>query len=229
MSKHAFAGFPDDLTAFLADLDTNNAKPWFDANRQRYEDSYVTPALRFAAAIEAPLKKLAPAIRIEPKINGSLMRINRDVRFSKDKRPYKTWLHMMFWEGANKRTLAPAFYFGIDTGGLSLAAGLYGFTARQLAAYRDAVADEKSGSRLAAVIKRAGYEMGGKKLKRVPRGFDADHPRAELLCHKGLYVLHRKALPRVMKTAAAVDHCMAHYRKMRPVQKWLAEFLGEIA
>ena len=82
MSKHAFAGFPDDLTAFLADLETNNAKPWFDANRQRYEDSYVTPALRFAAAMEAPLEKLAPAIRIEPKINGSLMRRRFAASFS---------------------------------------------------------------------------------------------------------------------------------------------------
>ena len=100
---HAFSGFPRETARFLADLAKNNEKAWFDAHRGDYDQFYVAPALAFVAAIGPRLQKISPTVAFEPRINGSLFRINRDVRFSKDKRPYKDHIDLWFWHGARTR------------------------------------------------------------------------------------------------------------------------------
>ena len=109
----AFTGFSKDTIAFLRELEKNNTKVFFDANKARFEKVWVEPAMALVMAVGPALQKRTPAISFEPRIGGSLMRMNRDVRFSKDKSPYKTHLDLFFWEGEDKgwarRAKKPAF------------------------------------------------------------------------------------------------------------------------
>lgn len=90
-------GFPAETLAFLRGLAENNTKAWFEAHRADYQAHYVEPALAFVAALGPRLQQIAPGAQFEPRINGSLFRINRDVRFSADKSPYKHHIDLWFW------------------------------------------------------------------------------------------------------------------------------------
>lgn len=91
--------FSAETVEFLTDLRAHNDKAWFDANRARYEFGYVEPAKDFVEVMGPGLEKLVPGIHAEPSVRGSIFRINRDIRFSSDKRPYKDHLDFWFWEG----------------------------------------------------------------------------------------------------------------------------------
>ena len=95
----AFTGFGPATFTFLKDLGRNNNKEWFQAHRSAYEDDFLEPGLAFIEAIGPLIAKFSPDVRAEPRIGGSMMRINRDIRFSKDKRPYKDHLDMAFRRG----------------------------------------------------------------------------------------------------------------------------------
>src|SRR4051812_26183724 len=94
-----FAGFPKQTFAFLAGIHAHNEKAWFDEHRDLYEAGYVVPARAFVEALGAKLKTISPGVQYEAKVNRSMHRINRDIRFSKDKRPYKEHLNLWFWHG----------------------------------------------------------------------------------------------------------------------------------
>lgn len=104
-----FRGFPKDTLVFLRGTRAHNDKAWFDAHRVDYDEHYVTPAKAFVSAAGPRIAKLAPDIEAEPLINGSIFRINRDTRFSKDKRPYKDHLDFAFWEGERKFGMSSFF------------------------------------------------------------------------------------------------------------------------
>ena len=106
----SFTGFPPETFAFLAGLEKNNSKEWFEAHRGDYEAYHVGPAKLFVAAIGPRLKAISKTVNAEPRVNGSIFRINRDVRFSKDKRPYKTTLDLWFWEGDKRGWDSPGFF-----------------------------------------------------------------------------------------------------------------------
>lgn len=134
MTDHSFSGFPAAGLRFLEDLAANNERPWFEANRAVYERELLEPAVLFVAAVGNRLEAIAPNIRFDTRTNGSgsLMRIYRDVRFSKDKRPYKTNISGIWWEGAGKKTVSPGFGFQLEASGMSLIAGQFGFSKEQL-------------------------------------------------------------------------------------------------
>jgi uncharacterized protein (TIGR02453 family) len=97
-----FAGFPPATLRFLGDLAENNTKAWFDEHRADYESNWVAPAKAFVSAAGEALTDLAPRIEAQPRVNGSIFRVNRDTRFSKDKSPYKDHLDFWFWEGERR-------------------------------------------------------------------------------------------------------------------------------
>ena len=107
----AFKGFPRELVRFFNGLRKNNTKEWFQDHKQDYEDHVKQPSMEFVMAMGEKLKTVAPKIHAIPKVNQSLFRLNRDTRFSKDKRPYKANLGIWFWEGDRKRMECPGFYF----------------------------------------------------------------------------------------------------------------------
>jgi uncharacterized protein (TIGR02453 family) len=103
----AFGGFPPETISFLRELRDHNRKDWFDAHLDDYEAFWVAPARAFVVAAGQQLAELAPGIRAEPRVLGSILRINRDTRFSRDQRPYKDHLDFWFWEGERRRAAEP--------------------------------------------------------------------------------------------------------------------------
>jgi uncharacterized protein (TIGR02453 family) len=225
-----FSGFPRETARFLADLEKNNDKAWFDAHRADYDAFYVAPALAFVSAVGPRLRKISPSVVCEPRINGSLFRINRDVRFSKDKRPYKHHIDLWFWHGARKGWDAPGFFFRMYSDRLILGAGMHKFEKPKLDAFRSAVIDARAGRALAKVaddVRAAGpYIVGGASRKTVPTGFDPDHARAEFLLHEGLWAELDTKPGKIVERAEFVDFCSGHFSAMWPVSRWL---LKEVA
>jgi uncharacterized protein (TIGR02453 family) len=220
----AFAGFPEDCVKFLRDLAANNTREWFQAHKDDYARFVKEPAAAFVVALGGGLRKVAPGVHAEPAVNKSIFRVNRDVRFSADKSPYKTHLGVWLWDGEGRRMECSGFYFHLEPPRIMLGVGMYMFDKAALGKYRQAVVDAKAGpalARAAAAVAKAGYELGGEHYKRIPAGFDADHKNAHFLLHKGLYAGDDEPIPGELHTPAFVDYCLERYRAMLPLHKWL--------
>lgn len=220
-----FGGFPKEALGFLKGLERNNKKEWFDANRAVYEEALLEPAKEFVIAEGSRLQKLAPQIQFEPRVNGSIRRLNRDIRFSNDKRPYKNHLDIHFSHDGGLGCGAPAFFFRIQANSLGLGVGMHMFDKPFLAKFRKAVIEEKTGAALARAVdklKSAGFKIAGKFYKKTPRGLDAAHKRAEFLQFNSLYVYSETAPPKEISTGRFVDYCFGEYKKLMPIYDWLA-------
>jgi len=221
-----FEGYSEDSLSFLATLRENNDTGWFNAHKIDYQELLLEPARLFVEALGDELKKIAPDVHAEPKVNRSLFRINRDTRFSKDKNPYKTHHAVWFWEGVGPRMECSGFYFHMDPEKLLLGVGLHTFPKDLLAAYRKRVDNRATGETLANIIDTLtsqGAPVGGLHYKRVPRGMDADHPRADLLKHNGLYAGFESPIPDELYSGDLIAYCMERYRMTLPLHRWLLE------
>lgn len=226
-----FEGFHDETFRFLAELSANNEKAWFEANRTRYEAYYLAPALAFIEALGPRLAAELPGdVRYEPRVNGSLFRINRDVRFSKDKTPYKDHIDMWFWQGERKGWESPGYYMRLLPDQMILGAGIHAFSKPGLEAFRQAVLDEALGNALGeavdAVTSAGPYLLGGETRKSVPRGYDTTHPRARFLLFEGLNANLETAIPSEAGSERFVAYCTGHYRAMSPINQWLSSVLA---
>ena len=221
----SFPGFPKETFAFLEGIASHNEKAWFDASRALYEAGYVAPARAFVEAIGPELKAISSDVRFDAKINGSIQRVNRDIRFSKDKRPYKEHLNLWFWTGDNKGWQTPGFWFSIGRQHVHLGTGMYGFDKDQLESFRQSVIHPRSGKALlaaVAAVNKGKYEIGGKTRKLMPRGFETDADRAEYLLYEGLYT--SLELPTETATKPGfLKAVIGHYKKMWPIGQWLLE------
>ncbi len=213
---------------FLKDLAANNDRDWFRANKARYEAEIKEPALRFISDFARPLHEISPHFRADPKTNGgSLFRIYRDTRFSKDKSPYKTHTGIHFRHEAAKGAHAPGFYLHIEPGGSFAACGVWRPPTPALAAIRQAIADDPEAWTKARdhASFRAAFELSGDSLKKAPRGTDPNHPMIEDLKRKdfiGVASLGEEALV----AERFIDHFAALCRSAIPFQRWLCEALG---
>ena len=218
---HAFR-FPAETVEFLTDLRAHNDKTWFDLNRARYESGYIEPAKAFVEVVGPELNELVPGIHAEPRVHGSIFRINRDIRFSSDKRPYKDHLDFWFWEGDRKAAVS-ALFLRVWPDGVVVGAGAHAFDNRQLAKYRDAVVDPTAGAKLATIVtdlEAAGHEIGGETYKRLPRGYAATGIAERLLRHSALYV-HAELPVRTATSARFIDTVLGHWRAFLGVHRWL--------
>lgn len=219
-----FKGFGRDTVTYLDALTGNNTKAWFDHHRKAYDARYLAPALAFIAALQEPLAKMVPTIAVEPRVNGSLFRINRDTRFSKDKTPYKNHIDFWFWLGERKALVA-ALFMRLTSKTLILGAGSHGFEKEQLERYRAAVVDPIAGpvlERAAASVEGAGHQVLGEHYKTIPRGCTATTPmQVRFLKHNGLYGCNEGPHPRVLGSPAFVDHAVDTWRSMLPIFNWL--------
>ncbi len=232
--EETFTGFPTNGLEFLVELEKNNDKEWFQAHKQEYLDEVVVPAQAFIMALGEKLCTISDEITYDTRASGSgsLMRIHRDVRFSKDKTPYHTRVRIIFWYSQGHRTGGPGFHMGFNHEGGGLYAGQYVFQKPMLMAFREAVLHEKLGPELVDVIdsvKRAGdYEIGGEHYKRVPPGFDPNHERSDLLRYAGLYAHTTDLDPEIIVRPEFVDFCYAHFKNMSPVVMWLIALVRRI-
>lgn len=204
------SGFPKETVTFLKGLGANNTKSWFDAHRADYETAYIGPAKVFIEAVAEPLRTLAPDIHAEPRVNGSIFRINRDIRFSKDKTPYKNHLDLWFWSGERK-TAVSSFFFRLTAARLILGAGNHGFDRERQEAFRKAVAG-KLGIALGDVVRTLeadSFAVGGAHYAHLPRGFEADSAEIErLLRFNALWATRETPHPPALHRADFVDHCI---------------------
>ncbi|MBX2824397.1 MAG: DUF2461 domain-containing protein [Gammaproteobacteria bacterium] len=172
---------------FLKDLSKNNNKEWFNQHKQRYEDEVRSPALAFIESMERPMQKISPHFIVSArKTGGSLMRVHKDIRFSRDKTPYKTNIGIHFKHERGKDVHAPGFYVHIEPGEVFLGVGIWRPESSTLRNVRMQIDDHPAEwKKLSKKIQgTAGFTFGGESLKRPPKGFAAEHPLIEDLKRK---------------------------------------------
>ena len=207
MDLMAFSGWPIEAVEFYEGLQADNSKVYWQAHKEVYEQ-----------CVRGPMEQLLAELSNEfgP---GKLFRPYRDVRFSADKTPYKTTC---------AATLGRA-YISFSAEELAAGGGLYMPDAPTLKRYRIAVDREKSGTELAGIVAdlhRAGYRtMAHEVLKTTPRGFPADHPRIELLRHKGIAMMKTWPAGAWLGTSEAKDRVVATLRAGVPLNDWLARYV----
>lgn len=223
-----FSGFGPKTRKFLRDLGRHNEKAWFDGHRADYEAYYLEPAKAFVEAVGPKLEKFAPNIVWEPRVNGSIFRVNRDIRFSKDKTPYKDHIDLWFWEGSRKTALS-GFFLRIRDRSIHLGAGSHGFSKEALASYRRRLTDERAAKSLVSLTKRLqrmGYEIGGKTYKVPPRGFNRNAASRGLVLHSALWASIERKSPPELASAKFATYCAREWKKLAPLHRWLIEEVG---
>ena len=181
------SSFDDNLFKFLRQLRENNRRDWFQANKDRYEDHVKHPALQFISDFGPRLRKISPEFVADPRpVGGSLFRIYRDVRFSKDKSPYKTSVGIQFRHKQAKDVHSPGFYLHLEPGNCFVGLGIWHPDGPTLNAIRSFLADDPTRWKRTVGGKRFSqhFQLGGESLKRAPKGFAPDHPLIEDLKRK---------------------------------------------
>ncbi len=175
----AAPSFSPGLFSFLEELAEHNERPWFKANRQRYDDSVQEPALAFITEFAPHLRRITPhSAAVARPVGGSLFRIQRDTRFARDKTPYKTNVGISFRHEQAADVHAPGYYLHLEPGESFAACGVWHPSTTELARIRDAIAADPDG--WAAAAHRgsfaASFKLDGDSLVRPPRGYDPEHP-----------------------------------------------------
>jgi len=207
-----FDGFPERALIFYEGLEADNSKPYWTDNKAVYEESVKAPMLALLAELEPDFGA------------AKFFRPYRDVRFSKDKAPYKTSAAATVGDGRGS-----GFYVSLSAEGLFVGGGHYHMAPDQVERLRRAVADGVQGADLQRVldrIRRAGFDVGGERVSRMPRGYPADHPRADLLRLKSL-TAHRRWEPEPwLHTREALTRIRKAWRTLGPLDAWLATNVG---
>ena len=228
MTKHWFSGFPEDLFRFLEELSMNNNREWFTANKRRYQTSVVTPVSDFIQAMGARLNRISPHFTADPRPNGgSMFRIYRDTRFSRDKRPYKENVGCHFRHAADKSAHALGFYLHLQPGEVFAGAGIWLPPGPALDKIRSAIAEQPNRwSKVVGdkrLVRRFG-EIEGDSLKRPPAGFAADHPFMADLKRKSFFV--RQSLgDAAALTPKCIDEVAESYADAKPLMRFVAAAL----
>ena len=208
-----FTGFPEAALDFYDDLEMDNTKSFWEAHKATYLES-----------VKAPMTALTEALAPEfgtPKV----FRPFRDVRFAKDKTPYKTHQGAFIAAGP-----ACGWYVEISARGVRTGSGFYDASSSDLARIRNSIDVEATGrqlERILAKLEKAGFEIGGDKLKTTPRGYTAEHPRIELLRHRSLTVGHSFGFDKVIHTPELVTAVRKDWRALKPLVEWVSERLGD--
>jgi uncharacterized protein (TIGR02453 family) len=229
-----FDGFPKELVTFYQDLSQNNNRIWFNEHKDIYKQYVIAPSQDFVRAMGERLRELSPNVVADTRTSGagSIFRIYRDTRFSKDKTPYKTFLGILFWEGNRKKVENSGFYFHLEPSKLMLATGMHVFPRPLLEAYRDAVVHHEHGSALVQAVKqvsaRGPYQIGGHHYKRVPRGYDATHENADFLLYNGLYASVESDIPEELYIEDILDYCFERFKDMYPIHQWLLTVMERV-
>jgi uncharacterized protein (TIGR02453 family) len=207
----SFSGWPEEALDFYEGLMADNSKTYWTAHKHVYEAAVLRPMTEL-------VEELAPEFG-----EAKIFRPYRDVRFSKDKTPYKTHIGALVGRG----------YVQFSLQGLAAGNGMYGMAPDQLDRYRGAVASDRTGRELedaiAAIEKQEIGVSGRDVLKSAPRGYPADHPRIGLLRYKGIVAWKEWPVGAWLETAAARDRVTGFLRATRPLSAWLTENVGPSA
>ena len=193
MTATNFSGFPPQLFSFLRELKENNNREWFQDNKQRYKEDVAYPVQDFIISMGPKLKKISKYYNADPRTNGgSMFRIYRDARFSRNKEPYKTHVGCQFRHHAGKDAHAPGFYLHLEPNQVLIGGGVWMPPNTVLDQIRQRIIarpDEWAGIvKKSSFINRFGT-LRGESLKRPPRGYDSDAPHLVDLKRKSFIVL----------------------------------------
>jgi uncharacterized protein (TIGR02453 family) len=222
------AFFDAGFFTFLTQLARNNTRDWFQAHKEGYESDVRDPMLRFIAALEAPLRKLAPHFVADPSpVGGSMMRIYRDIRFARDKSPYKTAVAAHFGYEGKKSEGAPAFYLHLAPGRCSVGAGIWRPEPPILRKIRDRIAKDPATWKRVTSRTAFGSSCGmvGESLKRVPAGHDPDSPVADDLKRRD-FAISAPLADRAVTSPGILDTVVEAYRGFSPFVRVLCEATG---
>lgn len=203
-----FTGIPIEALDFYEGLEADNTKTYWTQHKNTYETCVRAP-------ITALCEQLAPEFG-----QVKVYRPYRDLRFSRDKSPYKD----------HQGAVVGDYYVQVSAAGLFVGTGYYQMESDQIERYREAVDDENSGTELETLVtalRDSGYEVGGDRLKTKPRGYAADHPRIDLLRHRALVAWRSYGAPDWLETSEAADHVAAAWREMASLQAWLDTHVGQ--
>jgi len=220
--------FSPQLFAFLRNLAENNDREWFKGHQGDYEQYIREPALDFINDFAARLAKLSPHFVADSRtVGGSLFRIQRDTRFSKDKTPYKLNTGMHFRHERAKDVHAPGFYLNIEPGACYMGAGLWQPETKAAYAIRAAIAEDPSGWKKASQGKRFTeiYTLEGDSLRRPPKGYDADHPLIDDLKRKD-FIASTSLKQSEITSDRFMDDFTHHCRRAVPFVRFLTAAVG---
>jgi len=221
--------FSEELIDFLVGLSANNEREWFNARKDVYETVLREPALEYIRQVGGPLADISPHIRAsDRKQGGSLMRIYRDVRFSRDKSPYKTNVGIQFRHESGKDVHAPGYYVHISIEECFIGAGSWMPDRDALLAYRRAVSEHpREWLALKELAETSEWSIDGHHdmLKRPPRGFSADDPMIEDIKRKHFIVTHRMEIEDVT-APDFVDYTIDRFKESREWMAFLAKAIG---
>lgn len=215
-----FSGFAPAAKAFLSALEENNSREWFKSHEADYRKLILEPSARFVVALAAVLRGASPTVLADPRVGGSLFRIQRDMRFSRGLGPYKTHIGMRLRDGpgdGSSRCAGPVYYVEFNALSLTLGVGVEAFDPAERDVYRARVL--RDAAPFVAALQaaaRAGHDVRGELLARPPSGC-AGHPNEPLLRRKGLFVRSTTRHPGVMRSAAFVEHCASTLRPYAPL------------
>ena len=228
---HGPGGFSPEGLAFLAGLEADNSKGYFDAHRSVYTSELADPMKELVDAVADELRaSVAPGIEAEAKVGRSLFRINRDTRFSKDKTPYKTYLDAIWWEGTDSPKTAPCFLFRLTSDHVVVGCGLMGMDKDVTARFRAAIDDATTGPDLESVIREitASYPdiaLTEPTRKRVPPPYSQDHPRAALLRLDSIHATRSYPMPSQALSGSFPEWIAGQQAAFAPLQRWLVSNL----
>jgi len=224
-----FKGLPKDFFVFFKDLAKNNNRAWFEDNKQRYKDSVVAPLSDFITAMAPRVAKISKHITVDPRPNGgSMFRIYRDVRFAKDKRPYKENAGVHFRHALGRDAHVPGFYMHFAPDEVFFGGGIWMPEPDGLNKVRRAISDQpKSWKKVVEdkTFAKAFDGVRGDALVRPPKGFDPDHAYIDDIKRKSFFAMHESS-PKVALSRSFADEVEGAFRAAKPLMKFLCNALG---
>ena len=221
-----FNGFNKKGIEFLKELSLNNTKVWFEDRRHIWEKEIHEPNINFIEDMGETLQILVPTINARPKVSGSLFKIYRDVRFSKDKTPMKSKIGLLFWQGQGHRMQSSSFYMHYDKDEYFIASGIRNFKPPLLKTYRAYLKDIKKADELDAILeelKYKGYDLPEPQFKRIPQGFDKEYKNIYLSLYGAMYAYKSFPIDDMFFKVELLDRAFKIYDDMRHLQKWVYE------
>jgi len=217
--------FPKNTVAFLKKLSKNNNRNWFSTNRNIYDKDFLEPAIHFVVEMGEKLQKISPHIQAIPKVDKSIFRIHRDVRFSKDKEPYKTNMGLYFWEGPGKKMEGSGFYFHLEPKLFGVGSGMYMFSKEHLKKFRETVSDPAKGKELDSIVKKITkkgiYTVNGKHYKKTPRGYDPNGKYVDYLLYNGIYAWYDGKKLNELDEVSYINFVYKIFRDLSSLHTWL--------
>ncbi|MCZ6805377.1 MAG: TIGR02453 family protein [Deltaproteobacteria bacterium] len=210
---------------FLRAIKRNNNRDWFTRNKERYIQEVRDPVCHFIADFGPKLERISRRLVADPRpVGGSMIRIYRDTRFSKDKSPYKSWVGIRFGHVDGKQVPSPGCYLHLEPGRVFFAGGMWHPETKALGAVRDAIVSHPE--RWKKIVGRRGFELSeGESLKRAPRGYDADHPFVDDLRRKGF--MHSVSFTEKQACGKVFASELERVgRRAGPLMEFLAEAVG---